>query len=106
MRQRKKEELLEMIETLQSAMTELQMLIRERKSEAVLELLADCQNAAIVVGNTIEELEKKETEAVHLLEEWCELIYACANADEEQVQLKYCESMEQKLVQIQDEIRT
>lgn len=94
-----------MIETLQSAITELQMLIAEHKSEAVLELLADCQNAAIVVGNTIEESEKKETEAVHLLEEWCELIYGCANAGTEPEQLKCCEQMSQKLVQIQDEIR-
>lgn len=105
MRNRKKEELLEIIETLQGAIAELQRLIAEHKSEAVLELLADCQNAAIVVGNTIEESEQTETEAVHSLEEWCELIYGCAKCGNEWEQLKCCEQMNQKLVQIQDEIR-
>lgn len=105
MRNRKKEEILEIIETLRSAIVELEHFITERKDEAVLELLAECQNVAIAVGNAIEESEQTETKAVHLLEELCELIYRCASVGTEQEQLKYCEQMAQKLVQIQDEIQ-
>lgn len=106
MRKRKKEEILEIIETLRSAIVELENLMTDHKGEAALELLTECQNVAIAVGNAIEESEQTETRAVHLLEDLCEMIYSCASAETEQGQLKYCEQMAQKLVQIQDEIQS
>ena len=105
MRNRKKEELLEIIETLQSAIGELEILITGQKGETLSELLADCQNVAIAVGNAIEESEQTETKAVHLLEELCEQIYGCSSAGTVQEQLNYCGQMAQKLVQIQEEIQ-
>lgn len=105
MRSRKKEELLEIIETLYDAMGELEKLIAEHKGEEVLELLADCQNAAITVGNAIDEAEQRETQAVHLLEELCELIYGCSTVGAQQEQLAYCSQMKQKLKLVQDEIQ-
>ncbi len=105
MRNRKKEELLDITETIRSAIEELESLIVEHNWEAVQELLADCQNAVIAVGNAIEESEKTETKAVYLLERLCELMYGCSMAGTEQEKLNYCWQMSEKLVQIQDEIQ-
>lgn len=52
--------------------------------EQVQGILTDCQQGAVDVGNKIEEIEGEGTEAVRLLEEYCEKVYLlCINwADE------------------------
>lgn len=105
MRNRQKEELLEILDTLKNAVVEIEALIAGHEDNAVQDLLADCQDAAIAVGNAVEEAGHAETKAVHLLEELCELIYGCSSVGTTQEQLEYCEQMEQKLAQIQDEIQ-
>ncbi len=106
MRKRKKEELLDIINTLQDGMEEAVHLIAEAGEAEETELtglLAVCQDSAIAVGNAIEESEKRETEAVRLLEELCELIYLCASA-QWQDKTGFCKKMKTTLLRIQNEI--
>lgn len=94
-----------MIKTLQSAMEELKKLSIAQKYEELLEFLADCQSAAIAVGNTIDEAEKKETRAVELLAELCEMMYQCSMANLDSDKIDICEQMKEMLFQIEEEIQ-
>lgn len=94
-----------MIKTLQSAMEELKKLIIAQKYEELLEFLSDCQSAAIAVGNTIDEAEKKETRAVELLAELCEMMYQCSMANLDSDKIDICEQMKEMLFQIEEEIQ-
>ncbi len=52
--------------------------------EQVQGILTDCQQSAVDVGNKIEEVEGEGTEAVRLLEEYCEKVYLlCINWPDE-----------------------
>ncbi len=79
MRKREKDRLLEMIDTLAGGCREAVQLIEGSKEEDAISLLTDCQEAAIAVGNAIEQAEGTGTGAVALLEELCELIYCCVS---------------------------
>ena len=105
MRKQKKEELIEMIKTLQSAMDENINLIKEQRYEELLDLLADCQGGAIAVGTAIDEAEQTDTKAVRMLEELCEMIYECSMENDEQEKIHICKNMQTKLRQIEDEIQ-
>ena len=54
--------------------------------EQVQGILTDCQQGAVDVGNKIEEIEGEGTEAVRLLEEYCEKVYLlCINWPDEKL---------------------
>lgn len=105
MRKQQKEELVEIIQTLGSAIEELKKLVQERNGEALLELLEDCQGVAIAVGTAIDEAEQTDTKAVRMLEQFCEMVYLCSGEGDEVEQLRICQQMEQQLIQIEKEIQ-
>lgn len=80
MRKREKNRLLEIMDTLFGAVGEIRQFIGSSQEEAAVSLLADCQEAAIAIGNAIEQAEGAGTRTVSLLEELCELIYDCASS--------------------------
>ncbi len=80
MRKREKNRLLEIMDTLFGAVGEIRQFIGSSQEEAAVSLLADCQEAAIAIGNAIEQAEGAGTRTVSLLEELCELIYGCASS--------------------------
>lgn len=75
MRRYIKKEILEIIKTLSQAIIQIQQLLDDGEAEALQNLLADCQEAAIGIGNAIEQAEGEGTDAVAGLTEYCELLY-------------------------------
>ena len=52
----------------------------ENSYKTCTEILTACQEGAIKIGNMIDASEGEGTKAVHLLEEYCELVYTLSNA--------------------------
>ena len=97
MRKYKKRDCLEIIKTLDSAHAEIAKCAERKDTEGAEVLLEQCQQAAIAIGNMIEESEGEGTEAVGKLEEYCELLYrvneeiqngSCANVRQMEKRLR------------------
>lgn len=57
--------------------------MKNGNTEALGMLLTDCQDAAISVGNSIEQSEGEGNEAVKKLEEYCEVLYQISTGDKD-----------------------
>lgn len=53
----------------------LELLIKLQQSDVVLQLLQEIQNIAMMIGESIERKVGEGTEAVHCLEQYCEVVY-------------------------------
>lgn len=82
MRRYIKNQIQEILNTMFEAHQNLYGLAKSQEGmEALQMLLEDCQNAAVSVGNMIEETEGEGTQAVKALEVYCELLYNIAQGD-------------------------
>lgn len=73
--------------------------------EQVQEILTDCQQGAVDVGNKIEEIEGEGTEAVRLLEEYCEKVYLlCVNWPDEKLRDKELKNIRVLLNKVKNSI--
>ena len=63
------------ISLLEEASGQVEKGIAKKNTDPVLSLLEDCQQTAIEIGTTIEKSEGEGTEAVRILEEYCEVVY-------------------------------
>ena len=75
MRKYIKTQCLETIDILDEAHGEITKCIEKEQYDTAAELLGQCQQGAIKVGETIESTEGEGTEEVHLLEEYCEVLW-------------------------------
>lgn len=75
MRKSVKTSILEIIGTLYDAHDSVRSLIERNKYDLALSLLGDCQNTAVKIGGAIENSEGEGFCTVHLLEEYCEVLY-------------------------------
>lgn len=75
MRKFVKQEIVNILKTLEKASDTITKVMKKGDADALQNLLADCQDAAIQVGNSIEEAEGEGTQAVAILEEYCEKLY-------------------------------
>lgn len=96
MRKFHKQQILEVIQSLHEIHGHCRDRLSKKDYKAVQGLLTDCQDAAIQIGELIEQLEGEGTEAVTCLENYCERLY------EVNVQLE--EILPQKAYQYLDEI--
>lgn len=74
-----KEQLIQLLITLQIAHQEVQDRLEKKEYGAVQNLLADCQESAIFIGNTIEQFEKNQEEIVSILEKYCERLFCISS---------------------------
>lgn len=74
MRLNQKRQCIETIDLLEEAHGEIARYIEKKRTEEALALLAQCQEGAIGIGTLIDS-EEEGTLAVHILEEYCELVY-------------------------------
>lgn len=74
MRKAVKEQILQLFETLEEAHKELHHFWQKKEYGKVNAILADCQECAILIGNTIEQFQKEE-ELISGLEKYCEQLY-------------------------------
>lgn len=75
MRKVVKKELIQIIEQLNKANELIQKQIGVIDAQELVSLLAECQESAVVVGGRIDQEAGEGTQAVHLLEEYCEGLY-------------------------------
>lgn len=75
MRKAHKKLLLEIFDSLHEAHREIKKLMTRGSHEEALALMAQCQDAAVDIGTTIDDLEGDGTSAVKYLEKYCEALY-------------------------------
>lgn len=75
MRSAQKKQAMEFAELLGEAHKEIKKAMEGKKQAAAMKLLEQCQEGAIELGNMIEESEGEGFATVHLLEDYCELLY-------------------------------
>ena len=75
MRKNEKKNILELIGTIYEAHSTIEVMIDDKKVQDVYSILEDCQNAAIQIGECIEESEGENFITVKHLEKYCELLY-------------------------------
>lgn len=82
MRKYIKNEIIGILQTLLKAHRSIKALVKAGDVQNLGTLLQDCQDAAITVGNMIEESEGEGTEAVKALEDYCEILYLFTQGQE------------------------
>lgn len=78
--------------------------LSEREYQTVHGILADCQEAAIQIGEFIENLEGEGTRAVACLEQYCEILYQVSAQLEDIPAQKVYKRLEGALLKAQNEI--
>lgn len=104
MRKYIKKQILGIINTLLNANQLLKKLVTKNNRDKIDILLQDMQAAAIEAGEAIEKSQGEGTEAVHLLEELCELIWETSQLSMNE-KSRLCREMHRKLGMIQGQIR-
>lgn len=79
MRKAVKKQMLELLSTLQEGHKEMQLYLQKRQNEKVQNILADCQESAVLIGNTIEQFETGQEPIIKQLEEYCERLFVISN---------------------------
>lgn len=82
-----KNQILQLLATLQEAHDDIGLWIENEEYEKVRGILADCQESAISAGNRIEQFEKNQGEIIRVLEEYCEQLFCINTALVNQEQL-------------------
>lgn len=93
MRKRDKNQILELLHTLEEADNLLLSLIHGATDDELMQILSDEQSAAISIGNRIEELEGEGTEAVKILEQYCEILWQITQEAERENKRKGIEQL-------------
>lgn len=83
MRKYIKSQTISILNTLIKANRSIKDVLKSGNAEALSTLLTDCQEAAISVGNSIEQSEGEGTEAVRYLEEYCEALYLISTGNKD-----------------------
>jgi len=90
-KEEKKKEFRIMLQTLLEAGEYTKASVLAGKYEELSELLSGMQEMAITIGQAMDEAFGEGTEAVSLLEEYCELVWQCSQAEEAEPLLAYLE---------------
>lgn len=96
MRRHTKRRCAELIKTIEEAHAQIIKFIDANDAMHATALLGDCQDAAVAIGNLIESQEGERTEAVKLLEDYCETLYHI-NEDITREQSNSSKNIEKKL---------
>ncbi|MBP3505393.1 MAG: hypothetical protein J6K43_03215 [Lachnospiraceae bacterium] len=105
MRKFQKEQLLDIITSLHTLHQETKTKLEKKEYQAILIALSDCQEAAIQMGEAIEQIEGERTEVVVYLEQYCECIYETSMRLEELTAQKFYKSLEGILIKAENAIK-
>lgn len=100
-----KQQILDIITSLHILHQESKERLGHRDYEAVRTVLSDCQEAAIQIGEAIENIAGTGTEAVTYLENYCEKLYQVNVQLEEISAQKACKLLESILIKAENEIK-
>lgn len=104
MRRYIKKEMLQILSSLEKAEEILKKSYKCGKQEETLELFADMQQAAIEIGNILEKDPQTEF-VVPILEEYCELLWECSQAESQDAAAKACKRIGRKRIQATNRIK-
>lgn len=106
MRRAIKKRLLEVFKAIYQTHNSIKEFIDKKESEAVISLLSNCQEAALYIGNTIEDFEGEGVITIPLLEEYCEMAYKVAlSFSNEYMGSKICKLLNKKLVKAENSLK-
>jgi len=87
LRKSQKKQIDDLLELINQAHDVIEKFVRNGKHQDAALLLEDCQDAAINIGQVIDEAEDEDSATVKCLEEYCELLYAIHEGLLSEVQL-------------------
>ncbi|MHB8065200.1 MAG: CDP-glycerol glycerophosphotransferase family protein [Ruminiclostridium sp.] len=105
MRKYQKDQILQLVSTLNNAHVEIKQQIEKRNFESAKELLTDCQQAAITIGTTIEKTEGEGLEVVSCIEDYCETLYQISINVEATNSNKEYKLLKNQMLRIESSIR-
>lgn len=105
MRKFQKQQILDVIQSLHILHGEIKDRLTGKDYNTVQTALADCQEAAIQVGEAIEQLEGTGTQAVSYLEQYCENIYQTSVQLQEISPQKAYKSLESNLIKAENDVK-
>ncbi|MCM1231294.1 MAG: hypothetical protein NC489_14330 [Ruminococcus flavefaciens] len=104
MRKFQKQQILEIITSLHFLHQESAQKLAEGEYDTVQTALGDCQEAAIQMGNVIEQTEGEGTPSVACLEHYCEALYQLSRQMELIVPQDFCSQLDEAISQAEKEI--
>lgn len=105
MRKFQQRQILEVIQSLHILHGEIRDRLNGKEYETVQAALADCQEAAIQVGEAIEQMEGTGTQAVACLEQYCEHVYQTSVQMQEISVQKAYKSLESSLIKAENNVK-
>lgn len=105
MRKFQKEQLLDIFTSLHELHQECKDKIEQKEYQTVQTALSDCQEAAIQMGEAIEQLMGEGTDAVTFLEQYCERLYNLSMQLEELSAQKFYKSLEEVLIKAENTVK-
>ena len=75
MRKAVKLQLIQLVDTVLEAHIEVKKKLNAKEYNSVRSILADCQDCAVMVGNTIEQFDNSQAEIISKLESYCEQLF-------------------------------
>lgn len=105
MRKFQKQQILEIITSLYTLHQETAQKLSAREYDTVQTFLGDCQEAAVQIGNVIEQAEGEGTPSVVCLEHYCEVLYQLSQQLETILPQKFGLQLDEALGQAEKEIQ-
>lgn len=109
MRKGQKQQILDCIESLWQAHEEIQKALGQRKFESVQNMLGECQEFAVALGETIEQMEGEEHIAITYIEDYCETVYKVyteiGSADSSISENKLYKMLKKQLIEIENKVK-
>jgi hypothetical protein len=103
MRKYIKEQMLDMITTLDEAHKEISKHIKTGEINTAIGLMAQCQNSAVAIGTTIEKSEGVGSKTLKYLEEYCEMLFHFAESLQSEEKAGFSK-LKKQLVKIENSI--
>ena len=97
-----KKQMLGLFGTMYEAHTEIKKLMNAGEIKTASDLLGECQNMAIRIGTTIDESEGENTEAVKLLEDYCEIAYEVSQLSDGN---KACKMLDKAIIKAENSVK-
>ena len=105
MRGFQKQQIMNVIDSMHALHGEIRDRLQSGAYDVVEGALTDCQEAAISVGEAIEQIEGDDTKAVRCLEQYCERLYQISLQLQNIAAQKIYKSLESGLVKAENEIK-
>lgn len=105
MRKYQKQQILDVIHSLHMLHGEIRDSLNGKEYETVQAALADCQEAAIKIGEVIEQIEGNGTQAVSCLEQYCENVYQTSVQVQEISAQEAYQSLEGSLMKAENDVK-